>query len=89
MCRTKTETLAAARDFTFFTGKSNGSETFFTLLLYKCFKFSKLFTNFWSYISLLNFQITTDCHVFDRFCFSRAVFAYFDESMASIGGYEP
>ena len=69
MCRTKTETLAVARDFTFFTGKSNGSETFCTLLLYKIFKLSNLFHNFWSYISLLNFQITTDCLVFDRICF--------------------
>ena len=33
MCRTKTETLAVARDFTFFTRRSNGSETFCTLLL--------------------------------------------------------
>ena len=88
MCRTKTETLAVACDFTFFTGKSNRSETFFTLLIYKFFKFSNLFHNLWSYISLLNFHITTDCPVFDRFCF-HVLFAYFDESMASIGGYEP
>ena len=40
MCRTKTETFSVARDFTFFTGKSNGSETFFILLLYKFFEFS-------------------------------------------------
>ena len=73
MCRTKTETLAVVHEFTFFTGKSNGSETFCTLLLYKLFKFSNLFHNFWSYRSLLNFQITTDCPVFDRFCFSRVV----------------
>ena len=66
LCRTKTETLAVARDFNFFTGRSNGSETFCTLLLYKL---SNLFHNFWSYRSLLNFQITTDCPVFDRFCF--------------------
>ena len=69
MCRRKTETLAVARDFTFFTGKSNGSETFCTLLLYKFLKFSYLFRICWSYRSLLNFQITTDCPVFDRFCF--------------------
>ena len=73
MCRTKTETLAVARDFTFFTGTSNGYKLFCTLLMYKFFKFSYLFHNFWSYISLLNFQITTDCSVFDRFCFSRVV----------------
>ena len=40
MCRTKTETLAVVHEFTFFTGKSNGSETFCTLLMYKFFKFS-------------------------------------------------
>ena len=40
MCSTKTETLAIAREFTFFTGKSNGSETFCTLLMYKFFKLS-------------------------------------------------
>ena len=39
MCRTKTETLAVVRELTFFTGKSNGSETFFTLLVYKFLKF--------------------------------------------------
>ena len=69
MCKTKTETLAVARDFTFFTRKLNGSETFCTLLLYKVFKVSYFFIVFWSYRSLLNFQITTDCPVFDRFCF--------------------
>ena len=73
MCRTKTETLSVVHEFTFFTGESNGSETFCTLLLYKFFKFSNLFHNFRSYRSLLNFQITTDCPVFDRFCFSRVV----------------
>ena len=49
--------------YIFFTGRSNGSETFCTLLLYKLFKFSNLFHNFRSYRSLLNFQITTDCSV--------------------------
>ena len=73
ICRTKTETLAVARDFTFFTGRSNWSKPFCKLLLYKFFKFSYLFHNFWSYISLLNIQITTDYPVFDRFCFSRVV----------------
>ena len=63
MCRTKTETLAVVREFNFFTGKSNGSENFCTLLLYKLLKFSNLVHNFRSYRSLLNFQITTDCPV--------------------------
>ena len=40
MYSTKTETLVVGRDFTFITGKSNGSETFCTLLLHKIFKFS-------------------------------------------------
>ena len=69
MCRTKTETLAVVHEFKVFTGKSNWSETFCTLLLYKLFKLINLFHNCRSYISLLNFQITTDCPVLDRFCF--------------------
>ena len=27
------------------------------------------FQNFWSYISIRNIQIATECFVFDRFCF--------------------
>ena len=73
ICRTKTETLAVVRDFTFFTGRSNVSETFCTLLMYKILKFPYLFHNCWSYRSLLNFHITTYYPVFDRFCFSRVV----------------
>ena len=34
MCKTKTETLAVVHEFTFLTGKSNGYETFCTLLMY-------------------------------------------------------
>ena len=37
---------------------------------------------------MVNVQIPTDCPVLDRFCFC-VLFAYFDASMASIGGYEP
>ena len=73
MCRTKTETLLVVHEYKFFTTKSSGSETFCTLLLYKFFKFSNLFHHLWSYRSLLNFQITTDCPVLDRFCFSCVV----------------
>ena len=43
LCGTKTETLAVARDFTFFTGTSNGSETFCTVFLYKLFIFPNYF----------------------------------------------
>ena len=38
--------------------------------------------------SIRNLQITTDCSVFDRFCF-RVLFAYCDESMASKIVYKP
>ena len=37
--RCKIETLAIVRDFTFFSGTSNGSETFCTVFLYKMFIF--------------------------------------------------
>ena len=37
MCGAGTETLAVAREFSFFTGTSNGSET--SVFLYKCFIF--------------------------------------------------
>ena len=69
MCSTKTETLPITREFAFFTENSNEYETFCTLLMYKFLKFSYFFRFFWSYRSLLNFQITRDCPVFDRFCF--------------------
>ena len=39
MCRTKTETLAVVRDFTFLTGTSNGSGSFCTVFMYKLFIF--------------------------------------------------
>ena len=39
LCGEKTETLAVVLDFTFFTGTSNGSETFCNVFLYKIFIF--------------------------------------------------
>ena len=39
LCGAESETLAVVRDFTFFTGTSNGSETFCTVFLYKLFIF--------------------------------------------------
>ena len=44
--RCKTETLAVVRDFTFFTGMSNGSETFCNVFLYKFFIFPNFFRIF-------------------------------------------
>ena len=46
MCGVKTETFAVVLNFTFFTGKSNSSETFCTVLLYKLFMLFLLFQNF-------------------------------------------
>ena len=47
-----------------------------------------IYQDFESYRSIQNIQIATDCSVFDSFCF-WVLFAYFDASMASIGGYGP
>ena len=52
MCRTKTETLAVVNEFTFFTGKSNGSEIFAN---YLCTNFS----NFQIYFII--FGVTEVC----------------------------
>ena len=57
------------RDFNFFTGTSNGSETFCTVFLYKFFIFPNFGRIFWSTIGMVNVQIITDCSVLDRFCF--------------------
>ena len=89
LCSTKTETLAVAHEFTFFTRKWTGSKTFCTLLMYKFLKFSYFFRFFWSYRSILNFQITTDCPAFDRFCFSRVVCLFWWIYEYYQGGYEP
>ena len=89
MCRTKTETLAIVRDFTFFTGKLNGSEIFCTLLMYKFLKFSNLFHNFLSYKSIRLIQILLQTVPFLTDSVFYVLFACFDESMASIRGYEP
>ena len=47
-----------------------------------------IFQNFWSFRSIRNSQIATDCSVLTDSVF-YALFSYFDESMGSIGGYEP
>ena len=39
--------------------------------------------------SIRNLRITTECSVFLTDSVFHVLFAYFDESMASIGGYEP
>ena len=69
MCSTKTETLAVAREFTFFTGKSNGSETFCKLLLYK-------FLNFSVFLEFLELQKYTKLPDYYRLsCFWQILFS--------------
>ena len=54
--RCKKESLAVLRDFTFFTGKSNGSETFCTIFPYKFFIFP-IFSEFLEYIGMVNVRL--------------------------------
>ena len=83
-----TETLAVLIDYTFLTGKSIGSDSFFTVFLYNVFIFSNFCRIFWVpevyvwYILLQTVLFLTDSVFY-------VLFAYFDESMSSIGGYEP
>ena len=75
--RCKIETLAVVRDFTFFTGTSNGSETFCTVFIYK---FTNLFRFFgvpevWGMFRLLQTVLFKTDSVFD------ALFACFDETI--------
>ena len=72
MCSVKTETLVKVLEFSFFTGTSKVSEIF-TQYFYATFYFVLIFHNFWSYRSIQNLQIATDCSVFDRFYFSCVV----------------
>ena len=53
----------------FFTGECFLVDSFWRWLIDKFLRSKNLFQNFWSYISILNFQISTDYSVFDRFCF--------------------
>ena len=69
MCSTKTETLVVVREFTFFYWKVKWVWNFLHNTSVQFFKIFIFFRIFWSYRSLLNFQITTDCPVFDKFYF--------------------
>ena len=62
MCGAKTETLAVVHDFTYFTGMSKVSE-FFTHYFYTNCLFFLIFQNFWSYRSMVDVQVATDCPV--------------------------
>ena len=62
---------------------------FFFLLIYmQIVQTFVIFQIFWDIISIRNIQIATDCSVLTDSVF-YALFSYFDESMGSIGGYEP
>ena len=69
MCGAETETLAVAREFSFFTGMSKASETFCTVFLYNFFYFVLMFRSFYSYRSMVGLQIFTDCPVFIDCCY--------------------
>ena len=78
--RCKTETLAVVRDFTFFTGTSNGSKTFCSVFIYKLFSFSFLFQNFWSTRSMVVFRLLQTV-LFKPDSVFDASFACFDETI--------
>ena len=88
MCRTKTETLAVVHEFTFLLESQMGLKLF---ARYFCTNFSKFqvyfiifgVTEVYKTSRLLQTVLFLTDSVF------RVLFAYFDESMASIGGYEP
>ena len=85
--RCKTETLAVVRDFIFFTGTSNGSETFCTVFLYKLFIFPNYFrifgiTEVWLLFRSLQTVLFLIGSVFN------AQFACFLVSMAYIALYK-
>ena len=63
-------------------------QLFFKKINIKISQVILIFQIFWSYRSIRMIQIATDCFVLTDSVF-RVLFAYFDESMASIGGYEP
>ena len=72
--------MAVVRDFTFFTGTSNGSENFCTDLLYKLFIVPNFFRFFgvpevWGMFRLLQTVLFKTDFVFD------ALFACFDETI--------
>ena len=85
--RCKTETLAVVRDFTFLMERQTVLKLF-ALSFYKNVYFSYYFQNFWSTISMVNVQITTNCSVLTYSIFV-ARFARFDESVDCIGGRKP
>ena len=62
MCGVKTKTLVVVREFKFFTGMSKVFEIF-TQYCYAFFYFVLCFQNCWSYRSMVDVQITTNCPV--------------------------
>ena len=66
VCGAKTETFAVVREITFFLLER---VKILNSTAMRIVYFVLIFHNFWSYRSMVNVQITTDCSVFDRFCF--------------------
>ena len=78
--RFKTETSVVVRDFTFFTGTSNGSETPCTVFLHKFF----IFPNFSEFLELHKYGECSDCYRLSclrQNLFLMHWFACFDETI--------
>ena len=84
----KQKLLRSRKLFSFLTEECFWVDYFFRRLIDKFLTSKNLFHNFWSYRSIRELQITTNCSVLTDSVF-YVLFAYFDESMGSIGGYEP
>ena len=69
--------LLRSRDYlSFFTEECFWVDSFFRRSIDKFLTSTNLFHNFWSSISMVIFQIITDCSVSDRFCFHCIVFLF-------------
>ena len=83
MCGVQTETLAVVREF--FLLERQKFLKFLHSISIQNFYFFLIFQNFWSYISMVKFQITTDCPV-RQILFLMHCFACFDETIDFISG---
>ena len=68
VCCAKIETFSVVFEFSYFTGACKNSEIF-TQYLYANFLFFPNFSEFLELQNMVNVHVTTDCSVFDRFCF--------------------
>ena len=69
----KQKLLCSRKQFSFLAEELFLVDSFWRRLIDKFLTSTNLFQNLWSYRSIWELQITTDCSVFDRICFSRVV----------------